>query len=74
MQCLLHSDAHKFISWRSKGLTPNQAFQAVQEQWFLSEIVTTFGVDLGLLHITLHDKGKAKTPKAVMTSLKWKNR
>lgn len=33
-----------------KGSTPNQLFQAVQEQCYLWETVTPFNVDFGLFH------------------------
>lgn len=38
------------LSYRSKGSTQNQAFQAMQEQCFLWRRVTPFGSDFGLLH------------------------
>ena len=38
------------VSYKNKGSTPNQAFQAVQAQGFLWESVTPFGMDFGLFH------------------------
>ena len=38
------------ISYGGKGLTPNQAFLAVQEQCLGWETVTPSGVDCGLFH------------------------
>ena len=43
-----------YISYGSKGSTPHQAFQAVQEQIFVWERVTPCMVDFGLFYFADH--------------------